>query len=230
MNYTGYTATQAVRSFVYKAYGWMAVGLTLTAATAYYLFMNKALFAAIFKTPMVPLVLFLAQLGLVIALAGFVMRMSMATAALVFLGYSILTGVTLSGIFYLYNIGTIYTAFAVAAGMFSSMALYGYFTNDDLTSIGSLARMGLFGIIIALLINLFVGSSQFDYLISLVGVAVFTLLTAYDSQKIKQLGHMMLGQGEVANKVALVGALTLYLDFINLFLFILKLFGRSRED
>lgn len=125
---------------------------------------------------------------------------------------------------------SIYVAFAITSGMFGAMALYGYMTKDDLTSIGSIARMGLFGIIIAMLINFFIGSAQMDYIISLIGVGVFTLLAAYDSQKIKQLGHMMLGQGEMEHKVALLGALTLYLDFINLFLFLLRLFGQRRED
>ncbi len=230
MNYAGYPMAESVRNFMYKVYGWMAAGLTITAGTAYYVFSNKAIFSYIFSSPLVVMGLFLAQIALVISLSAMVMRMSLTTAALVFLSYSVLTGVTLSSIFYVYQLESIYLAFGIAAGMFGVMALYGYFTKADLTGVGSLAGMGLIGIIIAMIINYFVGSAQMDYIISLIGVGVFTLLTAYDSQKIKQMGQALLGQGEVANKVALLGALNLYLDFINLFLFLLRLFGRQRKD
>ncbi|MEX0940172.1 MAG: Bax inhibitor-1/YccA family protein [Candidatus Babeliales bacterium] len=229
MNYTGYTMTESVRSFMYKVYGWMAAGLALTAGTAYYVFTNKALFNYIFSSPWVIGLLVIAQFGAVIALSGFVLRMQLSTAIVTFVGYSILTGVTLSSIFFVYQISSIYLVFAVAAGMFATMAIYGYFTKSDLTGVGSLARMGLFGIIIAIIINIFARSAQMDYIISLIGVGVFTLLIAYDSQKIKQMGQMMLGQGQVANKVALLGALTLYLDFINLFIFLLNLLGKKRD-
>ena len=230
MNYTGYPMAESVRSFMYKVYGWMAAGLVLTAGTAYYVFSNKAIFDTIFSSPFIVLFLFIGQIALVISLSAMIMRMQLITAIGAFLGYSFLTGLTLSSIFYVYQLGSIYQAFAVAAGMFAVMALYGYFTQDDLTGVGSFARMGLFGIIIAMLINFFMRSAQVDYIISLIGVGVFTLLAAYDSQKIKQIGQTMLGQQEMANKVALLGALTLYLDFINLFLFLLRLFGKRREE
>jgi uncharacterized protein len=149
---------------------------------------------------------------------------------MVFLGYSFLTGITLSSIFAVYTMASIYLAFGVASGMFLSMALYGYFAKDDLTGVGSFARMALFGIIIAMVLNIFMKSSQLDYIISLFGVGIFTLLAAYDTQKIKQLGYMLLGQGDDEHRAALVGALTLYLDFINLFLFLLRLLGRSRDE
>lgn len=230
MNYTGYSAAQTVKNFMYKVYGWMAAGLALTAGTAYYVFSNPALFQYVIQNPVIAITLLIVQLGLVIALAGFVSRMSVSTAITVFLGYSFLTGITLSSIFAIYNITTIYLAFAIAAGMFLTMAVYGYFSKDDLSSVGAIAQMGLFGIIIALIVNAFMRSGQFDYIISLIGVGVFTLLTAYDTQKIKQIGNMMLGQGDMEHRAALVGALTLYLDFINLFLFLLRLFGRSRDE
>ena len=230
MNYAGYTASGSIANFMYKVYGWMAAGLTLTAGTAYYIFSNPALFHKIFSSPLVLIALFLGQIALVIALSGFVMRMAMSTAIMAFLGYSLLTGVTLSSIFFVYQIQSIYLAFGISAGMFGVMALYVYLTKDDLTGVGSLARMGLIGIIIAMLVNFFIGSAQMDYIISLIGVGVFTLLTAYDSQKIKQMGHMLIGQGQMADRVALLGALTLYLDFINLFLFLLRLFGQRRQD
>ena len=173
MNYSSYPVTESVRNFMYKVYGWMAAGLTITAGTAYYVFSNKAIFNYIFSTPLVVMGLFLAQIALVISLSAMVMRMSLTTAALVFLGYSVLTGVTLSSIFYVYQLESIYLAFGIAAGMFGVMALYGYFTKADLTGVGSLAGMGLIGIIIALIINYFVGSAQMDYIISLIAVGVF---------------------------------------------------------
>ena len=230
MNYAGYTASGSISNFMYKVYGWMAVGLSLTAGTAYYIFSNKALFNQIFSSSFVLMALFLGQLALVISLSAFVTRMAMSTAIATFLGYSVLTGITLSSIFFVYQMQSIYLAFGISAGMFSVMALYGYVTKDDLTGVGSIARMGLFGIIIAMVVNFFLGSAQMDYIISLIGVGVFTLLTAYDSQKIKQMGYALMGQGEMANKAALIGALTLYLDFINLFLFLLRIFGQRRND
>lgn len=230
MNYSGYTASGSVANFMYKVYGWMAAGLAVTASTAYYIFSNPVLFRSIFSSSLIILLLIVAQFAAVIALSAFVSRMSMVIAAATFLGYSLLTGITFSSVFMVYKMASIYLAFGITAGMFGVMALYGYVTKDDLTGVGSIARMGLFGIIIAMIVNMFLGSAQMDYIISLVGVAVFTLLTAYDNQKIKQLGHVLIGQGEMANKVALVGALTLYLDFINLFLFLLRLFGQRRED
>lgn len=230
MNYTGYPVTESIKNFMYQVYGWMAGGLLLTAGTAYYVFSSKELFNYIFSNPLVLLLLIIGQFGCVIALSGFVMRMRLLTAAVTFLGYSILTGLTLSSIFYVYALSSIYLAFGVAAGTFGFMALYGYFTKDDLTGIGSIARMGLFGVIIAIFVNFFLKSPQVDYFISLIGVGVFTLLIAYDTQKIKQMGMVMLGQGQEASKVAVIAALTLYLDFINLFLFLLRLFGRQRND
>jgi FtsH-binding integral membrane protein len=230
MNYAGYTASGSIAQFMYKVYGWMAAGLALTAGTAYYIFSNPVIFHKIFSSPLSLILLIIAQFAAVIALSGFVTRMSVTTAGATFLGYSLLTGITFSSIFMVYTMQSIYLAFGIAAGMFGTMALYGYVTKDDLTGVGSMARMGLFGIIIAMIVNIFLRSAQMDYIISLVGVAVFTLLAAYDNQKIKQMGQMLIGQGEMASKVAIVGALTLYLDFINLFLFLLRLFGQRRND
>lgn len=230
MNYTEYSATDSIANFMYKVYGWMAAGLTLTAVTAYYIFSNPTLFNKIFSSPLIFIGLLVGQIALVASLSAFIVRMATSTAIAVFLGYSVLTGVTLSSIFFVYKIESIYLAFGVAGGMFGAMALYGYVTKDDLTGVGSLARMGLFGIIIALLVNMFLGSVQMDYIISLIAVAVFTLLIAYDSQKIKQIGHVLIDQGEMVDKAALLGALTFYLDFINLFLFLLRLLGQRRKD
>lgn len=225
-----YPLTGSLTNFMYKVFGWMAVGLTLTGGTAYYVFHSPKIFGALFKSPVLLFGLLMAQVALVIALSALITRMSMTTAAIIFITYSILTGVTLSSIFFVYTQSSIYLAFGIAAATFAAMALYGYLTKDDLTGIGSLARMGLIGIIIAMLINFFVGSAMADYIISLIGVGVFTLLIAYDSQKIKELGYQLVSHGQMVNKVALLGALTLYLDFINLFLFLLRVLGKHREE
>ncbi len=230
INQRSYSMSGSIADFMYKVYGWMAAGLAITAGTAYALFQSPSMFKTIFGNPILFFGLIIAQFALVIALSGFVMRMSLSTAIASFIGYSVLTGLTLSSIFYVYTAASIYLAFGIAAGTFAAMALYGYFTKDDLTGVGSIARMGLFGIIIAMLVNFFMKSAQVDYVISLIGVGVFTLLTAYDSQKIKQMGYALIGQGEIAHKVALLGALTMYLDFINLFLFLLRLLGKPRQD
>lgn len=225
-----YSLSQSISTFMYKVYGWMTVGLAITAATAYATFANQAFFMRIYSSPGLLILLFLAQIALVIALSGFVMRMSLAVATLCFAGYSVLMGITMAGIFAVYSVNTIYLAFGVAALMFVTMAIYGYFTKQDLTSVGSLMIMGLVGIIIASLLNLYFRNEMLDYVISFLGVGIFTVLIAYDSQKIKQLGYMLLGQGEAASKVALLGALTLYLDFINLFIFLLRIFGSQKRQ
>ena len=129
----------------------------------------------------------------------------------------------------MYTAGSIYVTFAVTAGTFGVMCVYGYFTKSDLTSIGNLSLMALIGMIIGGLVNLFLQSAAFDYALALIGVAVFTLLTAYDMQKIKQLGQTMVAERETMNKVAILGALTLYLDFLNLFLSLLRIMGNRRD-
>ncbi len=224
-----YSMTGSMTQFLYKVYAWMAGALLLTAGTAYYVASSPYFIEKLFTSPFLLFALFMGQIGLVIYLSGFLTRMSYSTAVVSFLTYALLNGVTLSSIFLVYTFTSIYQAFFISAGMFGVMALYGYYTHADLSSVGNLARMGLLGIILAMLVNIFLQSPTVDYVVSLIGVAVFTLLIAYDSQKIKQLGYTLLGQGETAAKVAILGALSLYLDFINLFLFILRLLGRRRE-
>lgn len=231
MFHANYQVSQTISSFMTKVYAWMAGALAITAATSWYAASNPALFNFVFATPGVFWILVLAQFGLVITLSGFVTRISYPAAAGCFVGYSMLTGLTLSSLFYVYSLPSIMLAFSVTAGMFAFMALYGTITKADLTGVGQLALMGLVGIIIASFMNIFLRSGAIDYYISLIGVGIFTLLIAYDAQKIKQLGYAMLNQGEMASKVALVGALTLYLDFINLFLYLLRLLGaRNSRD
>ncbi|HEY9544015.1 Bax inhibitor-1/YccA family protein, partial [Prevotella sp.] len=156
-------------------------------------------------------------------------KMSLTTATLSFLLYSVLNGVTMSIIFLAFTASSIATTFYITAGTFGAMALYGYVTKTDLSKFGSLLRMALLGLIIALVVNIFLRNSMFDMIISGIGVLIFTGLTAYDSQKIKEALAMSEDGGEATQKIALMGALTLYLDFINLFIYLLRFFGKGND-
>lgn len=172
-------------------------------------------------------VLFIAELGLVFYTTARINRLSLTTATTLFILYSALNGVTLSSIFMVYAMTSIAKVFFITAGTFGVMALYGSVTKTDLSRFGNLFLMALFGLIIATLANLFIKSSGFDLILSYVGVVLFVGLTAWDSQQIKRALSMQAGMDESAQKVALLGALELYLDFINLFLYLLRIFGRS---
>lgn len=211
-------------------YGWMTVALVISAVVAYTVAITPAVRLFLFSNAIVPIVLIVAQFGLVIALSAAINSMSSATATILFLLYSLLTGLTLSSIFLTYAHAVIYTSFFVTAAMFGVMSLYGYFTRHDLSSLRTILMMGLVGLVIAMLVNFFLQSSSFDYVISIVGVVLFTALTAFDVQKIKQLIARYSMDRETSNKVAIIGALTLYLDFINLFLFVLRLMSNNRKD
>lgn len=231
MNSTYYNIpmSRPIENFMYKVYGWMFAGLALTAATAYSLFeFFPHVMIQIACSPLI-YVLFLAQIVLVIGLSAAINRLSYTTAAFMFLVYSALMGITLAPIFLIYTMGSIYTTFLVASGMFGAMAIYGYFTESDLTTMGNIALMGLFGLILASFINWFVGSSHMEYLLAFGGVIIFTLLTAYDVQKIKQFSMYGLAHEESESKIAVYGALTLYLDFLNLFLNLLRLMGKRKD-
>lgn len=231
MNETkNFSFSTTTNGMLYKVFGWMMGALLLSSGTAYYTASQPAIFEMLFKNPFLLFFIFLAQLVLVVVLSAFIMRINFVTALICFICYSLLTGLTLSSILLVYTQQSIFTTFLVAAGMFGAMALYGYFTKADLTAVGSMATMGLFGIIIGFVVNLFLKNGTFDYVLSLVGVAVFVLLTAYDMQKIKNLMHELSNQGDVQNKIAITCALTLYLDFINLFLMLLRVFGRRNND
>jgi uncharacterized protein len=217
------------KNLMYKVYGLMAFALTITAAVAYYIAHQPVLMQKLLSNSWLVFGLFVLQLLLVIILSAAILRLSFAVAVSIFIAYAILMGITFSSIFIMYNIYSIYTVFFVTAGMFAAMALYGYFTKTDLTNVGKYSIMILFGLIIGFLVNMFLKNGAVDYILSLVGVVVFTLLTAYDVQKIKQMGNFLTGQGENENKIAVLGALTLYLDFINLFLMLLRIFGRRNQ-
>lgn len=213
-----------VANYIVKVYGWMFLALCLTTATAFYVASSDAILGMIFSSRFVFFGLFLAQLFLVGFLSIRIQKMSATTATAVFLGYSILTGVTFSAILLAYSTVTLVTTFGVTAGTFGVMTAVGYFTKKDLTSFGRLMFMGLIGIILASIVNWFVGSPALYWIITYVGVAVFVGLIAYDTQKIKQYAYIE--DEETRKKGAIMGALALYLDFINLFLMLLRIFGR----
>lgn len=220
-----------VNEFVRSVYNWMAVGLGLTGLIAYGVSQSPGMIRLIFGNPLLFFVLILAELGLVFAISGMVHRMQAATATALFVLYSALNGLTLSFIFLAYTRTSIVSTFFICAGTFVACSIYGWVTRRDLTSWGGFLMMGLIGMIIASLVNMFIRSSGMAVIISYIGVLVFVGLTAYDTQKLK---HMALTQpagleAGVVRKGAILGALSLYLDFINLFLLMLRLFGQSRE-
>lgn len=210
-----------------KVYVWMTLALVLTGITAFGVASSPGLMMTIFQTPAIMWGLIIAELAIVIAISAAINRLSLTTATLLFVLYSVLNGATLSLIFAVYTMSSIANVFFITAGTFGVMAAYGYFTKRDLSSWGRLLLMALIGLIIATLVNVFlVKSSGFDLILSYAGVLIFVGLTAYDTQKIKQMLAMQTDMGEGAQKVALLGALSLYLDFINLFLYLLRIFGR----
>ena len=210
-----------------KVYVWMTLALVLTGITAYGVASSPSLMMTIIQTPAIMWGLIIAELAIVIAISAAINRLSLTTATLLFVLYSVLNGATFSLIFAVYTMSSIANVFFITAGTFGVMAAYGYFTKRDLSSWGKLLLMALIGLIIATLVNVFlVKSSGFDLILSYAGVLIFVGLTAYDTQKIKQMLAMQTDMGEGAQKVALLGALSLYLDFINLFLYLLRIFGR----
>jgi FtsH-binding integral membrane protein len=220
-----------VNSFVRSVYNWMALGLGLTGLVAYFVANSPALVQLVFGNRMLFFGLIIAELALVFILSARVGRMQPSTATGLFVTYAVLNGVTLSFIFLVYTHSSIASTFFVCAGTFLACSLYGYTTKRDLTSVGSFMMMGLIGIIIASVVNIFLRSPAVMMIVSYIGVIVFVGLTAYDTQKIK---HMALSQpadldSGTVRKGAIIGALTLYLDFINLFLMLLHILGGSRD-
>jgi FtsH-binding integral membrane protein len=216
--------------FVRSVYNWMAVGLAITGVIAFYVSNNTDLLRMV-SSPLIQIVLFVAIIGLVVSISGMIDRMGAGTATGLFVIYSSLMGVFLAPIFIVYTQASIATTFFICAGTFVGCSIYGWTTKKDLTSLGGFFMMGLIGIIIASLVNMFIRSNAVSIVVSYIGVIVFVGLTAYDTQKLK---NMALTQpagldGEVIRKGAILGALSLYLDFINLFLMLLRIFGQSRD-
>jgi len=227
-----YTFRQDVgtTNFVYRVYAWMSFALAITASVSYYIAQNEAISSYVQKNTWLLISLFILQLALVVMLSAFIMRLSLFTAVLSFIVYAISVGITLSFIFAVFTTASIYATFIVTAGMFLITCLYGYFTKADLTSLGSFGFMALIGLILGGFVNWFLKSPGFDFVLSAAGVLVFTLLTAYDAQKIKQMGNSLMRSEQTRKKVAILGALTLYLDFINLFLYLLRFMGKRKES
>ena len=224
-----YAMSTAFPALMRKVFVWMTLALAITGLTAYGVATSPAILSLIFSSKVTFFGLIIAEFALVFAISGAINRLSLSTATLLFILYSVINGATLSSIFFAFSVATIGKVFFITAGTFGAMALVGYTTKTDLTSMGKLLFMALLGIIIASVVNMFVGSSGLDLILSYVGVLVFVGLTAYDTQKIKQMCQAAPDAGESTQKLALIGALSLYLDFINLFLYLLRIFGNNRD-
>ncbi len=209
-----------------KVYVWMSLALVLTGVTAYGVATSPGVLNAIFTNQILFWGLVIAEFVLVIGISAAIHKLSLTTATLMFVLYSVINGAVLSSIFLIYTMSSIASVFFITAGTFAVMAFIGYTTKKDLTSMGKILFMALIGIIIATIVNIFLKSSGLEMIVSYLGVLIFVGLTAYDSQKIKNMLLMAPDAGEGAQKLALLGALTLYLDFINLFIYLLRIFGR----
>lgn len=212
-----------------KVYLWMTLALMITGITAAGVANSPNILALIYSSQVVMWGIIITEFGLVIYISARLEKLSLSTATTLFALYSILNGMMLSSIFLLYSTAIISKVFFITAGTFGVTALYGYATKKDLSSLGNILFMALIGLVIATVVNVFMKSAMFDLILSYIGVIIFVGLTAWDSQKIK---HMMMVQqdaDESAQKLALIGALSLYLDFINLFLYLLRIFGRSND-
>jgi len=220
-----------VNEFVRKVYNWMCIGLGITALVSLYVSGNEAFVKMVFGNSLIFFALIIAELALVFAISGMVNRMSAGTATTLFVIYSALNGITLSFIFLAYARASIISTFFICSATFLACSIYGWTTKKDLTSLGGFFMMGLIGIIIASLVNIFIHSNAMTMIISYIGVIVFVGLTAYDTQKMKDMALTQPAglDGEVVQKGAILGALSLYLDFINLFLMLLRIFGQSRD-
>ncbi|GAB3664548.1 Bax inhibitor-1/YccA family protein [Hymenobacter agri] len=222
-------AAQVQARFFAQVYGWMAAGLGLTGGIALFASTSPALIQFVFGTPFVFMGLIILELVVVGFLSARIFDWSLGKVQGAFVGYALLNGVTLSCVFLAYTSSSIASTFFITAGTFGIMSLFGYFTKSDLSGWGKLLSMALIGLVIAMVVNLFLRNPAVEIFTSFIGVLLFTALTAYDTQKLKQLALLGVTEGEeMSNKASILGALTLYLDFVNLFLFLLRIFGRRR--
>lgn len=219
-------AAERVTAFLRAVYGWMCVGLALTAGVAFFVANSPAMVRAIATNRLLFFGLLIAQFGLVLTVSARVQRMAASTAAALFLAYSALTGVTMAFVLLAYTQESVASTFLVTAGAFGALALYGTVTSRSLAGWGQFLFMGLIGVVLASIVGIFWQNDAFQFVLAFCGVIVFTGLTAYDAQKLKVMA-LSLPDGQMAS-YAVVGALNLYLDFINLFLMLLRLFGRRR--
>ncbi|MGA8218994.1 MAG: Bax inhibitor-1/YccA family protein [Solirubrobacterales bacterium] len=214
-------------TFLQRVFMWMFTGLAITGGVAAAIGSSDKLLTDITKSPGIVIGVIVAQLALVLALVFLLPRISVGLATFLFLLYSATVGVTFALIFELYTTQSIFTAFLITAGMFGALAVWGAVTHIDLSKVGAIAFMALIGLILATIVNLFWANSTLYWITTYAGVGIFAALTAYDMQKLKQINQQGLS-GEAEGRAAIMGALALYLDFINLFLFLLRIFGRSR--
>lgn len=229
--YAEQQAASMAKTFMSGVFTYMTGALAVTGLVAWYIGSDPALVSYLIgETGFTILgwVVLLAPLLLVLAISGMFHKLSSQSLLGLFVVYSVLMGASLSFIFVIYELTSISQVFFITAGTFGAMAFLGYTTSTDLTKFGSILKMALIGIIIAMVVNFFMQSAMFDYIISILGVLIFTGLTAYDTQKLKRIGEGVEYGTEESSKLAMMGALTLYLDFINLFLFLLRLFGDRR--
>lgn len=210
-----------------KVYVWMSFALLITGIMAYGVAESPALMQTIFSNKLVFWGIIIAQFALVFGISGAINRLSLPIATLLFVAYASLNGIIFSSIFVIYSTAVIAKVFFITAGTFGAMSLYGYFTKADLSGMGKILMMALIGLIIATVVNIFLKSSGLEMILSYVGVLIFVGLTAWDTQKIKMMLAQCQDMNEEAQKIALLGAFTLYLDFINLFIYLLRIFGRK---
>lgn len=220
-------AVSLTNSVMRRVYFKMFLAMIVTALTSVFVAGNEAILTMIFSNRMAPIVLLVLQVGVVLVLSGRIHKLSTGAASLLFYLYSVLTGVTLSVILLVYTASSIAQTFFITAGVFAAMSVYGYFTGNDLSRFGSIMFMALIGLIVCSVVNIFLKSSTMDWIISFAGVLIFIGLTAWDTQKIKQMTAY--ADASMAGKIATIGALNLYLDFVNLFLYLLRFFGDSRD-
>lgn len=225
----GRSAARNSTGLMTRVFGWQSFGLLISAVIAFAVATTPFLFKALVLNKILFYGLLFGQLGLVMALGVMAHKMSYSAMVASYLGYAIMTGITLSTIFMVYTMSSIASCFGIAAGMFGIMAVYGYVTKADLSGFGNIMLMGLIGVLIASLVNMFMRSDTMSYVLSFLSIIIFTGLTAYDVQKIKSLSATAIDD-ESAGKVAILGALTLYLDFLNIFLNLLFLLGGRRRD
>ncbi|MBS1205688.1 MAG: hypothetical protein H6R25_2587 [Proteobacteria bacterium] len=218
-----------LQTYMAQVYGWMTCGLLLTAFVAWYAANSEAVMSFVFSSRITFFGLIIAQLALVFVLSGLIQRLSAGMATTLFMLYSALTGLTLSSILLVYTAQSIAATFVVTAGMFGAMSLYGYTTKRDLSGFGNMLFMGLIGIVLASLVNFWLKSEALMWAVTYIGVVIFVGLTAYDTQKLKNIGEQLdTRDASQLRKYSILGALTLYLDFINLFLMLLRIFGNRR--
>jgi uncharacterized protein len=214
--------------FLQRVFLWMFVGLAITGGVAAAIGSSDQLLTDITESPGIIIGVIVVQLAIVFGISFAINRISVGLATVLFLIYSATVGITFAFIFELYTTQSIFTTFLITAGMFGALAVWGAITDTDLSKVGSIAFMALIGLILATVVNIFWANSTLYWITTYAGVAIFAALTAYDMQKLKQIGQQGLS-GDAEGRAAILGALTLYLDFINLFLFLLRIFGQQRS-